>query len=74
MGSRLVQALEEAVGRERIAAVLLETRSDRPDLRSFYERLGYRVVAEFADYYPDGGSAIRMRHDLGVSRESDSAA
>jgi putative acetyltransferase len=50
LGVRLLAALEEALRRDGIQRVKLETGSRQPEAQRLYERCGYRVCGAFGDY------------------------
>ncbi|MET0935676.1 MAG: GNAT family N-acetyltransferase [Luteibacter sp.] len=64
VGSALVEASEDA-GRNRGCRVLrLEVRKDNAVAIRLYERLGYRIIGEYARYYADGSDAFRFEKPL----------
>ncbi|HYL73547.1 MAG TPA: GNAT family N-acetyltransferase [Bryobacteraceae bacterium] len=68
MGAELIRFAEERIFREHPNVFLLSS-SFNPRARALYERLGYRVVGEIADYVVRGHSEILMRKTLGPIRE-----
>jgi ribosomal protein S18 acetylase RimI-like enzyme len=68
IGAELMRFAEERIFREHPNVFLLSS-SFNPRARALYERLGYRVVGEIADYIVRGHSEILMRKTLGPIRE-----
>lgn len=66
IGRRIVEWLEKPARAGGIAAVVLEVRSANRGAQLFYERLGYRRIAEIRGYYQGCESAVRMCRDLSV--------
>lgn len=68
LGRLLVQAAEDWARRERRREMTLKIIDQRPELLAYYERLGYRAVAE--EPFPDGvvqiipGKMIKMTKPL----------
>jgi ribosomal protein S18 acetylase RimI-like enzyme len=69
LGRRLVEWLEKPALVAGIATVVLEVRASNHGARSFYERLGYRSLADIARYYQGRESAVRMERTLGCGHE-----
>jgi [ribosomal protein S18]-alanine N-acetyltransferase len=65
LGRRLVEWLEKPALVAGISAVFLEVRGSNLGAQTFYERLGYRKLANIAHYYQGRESAIRMGRELG---------
>lgn len=60
LGERLMRLAEEGARRAGASRIVLEADAHLPRLVSWYEELGYRVVAERPDYYAPGRPAVRM--------------
>jgi ribosomal-protein-alanine acetyltransferase len=71
LGRRLVEWLEKPALVAGIAAVFLEVRASNHGAQAFYERLGYRRLAEIDRYYQDRESAVRMGRELGCSGQPE---
>jgi ribosomal protein S18 acetylase RimI-like enzyme len=67
LGTRLVAFAEERIFRE-TPNVFLCVSSFNPRARALYERLGYQVVGELADYIIRGASETLMRKTIGPLR------
>jgi ribosomal protein S18 acetylase RimI-like enzyme len=67
LGTRLVAFAEERIFRE-TPNVFLCVSSFNPRARTLYERLGYQVVGELADYIIRGASETLMRKTIGPLR------
>jgi ribosomal-protein-alanine N-acetyltransferase len=67
LGRRLVEWLEKPALVAGISVVFLEVRTGNRGAQAFYERLGYRKLAELAGYYQRSESAVRMGRELGYS-------
>jgi ribosomal-protein-alanine N-acetyltransferase len=65
LGRRILEWLEKPALVAGISAVFLEVRASNHGARAFYERLGYRRLAEIAGYYQGHESAVRMGRELG---------
>jgi [ribosomal protein S18]-alanine N-acetyltransferase len=65
VGRRLVEWLEKPALVAGISAVFLEVRGSNHGAQVFYERLGYRKLAQIAYYYQGRESAMRMGRELG---------
>ena len=72
LGRRLVEWLEKPALVAGISAVFLEVRGSNHDAQAFYERLGYRKLAQIARYYQGRESAIRMGRELGCWGQPES--
>jgi ribosomal-protein-alanine N-acetyltransferase len=72
LGRRLVEWLEGPALVAGISAVFLEVRGSNHGAQAFYERLGYRKLAQIARYYQGRESAIRMGRELGHRGQSAS--
>ena len=60
LGTRLLGSIEAECVNRRYSKLLVET-YDHPDFdkaRSFYERMGFRIVGTIKDYLPDGSAMI----------------
>lgn len=68
IGTELIHFAESQIFGEHPNMFLLSS-SFNPRARALYERLGYRVVGEIADYVVRGHSEILMRKTLGSIRE-----
>ncbi|MDP9360171.1 MAG: GNAT family N-acetyltransferase [Acidobacteriota bacterium] len=68
LGSRLVGFAEERIFRE-FPNVFLCVSSFNPRARTLYERLGYTLVGELADYLMRGESEFLMRKSAGPLAE-----
>ncbi len=64
LGTRLVEFAERRILAES-PNVFLCVSSFNPDARRLYERLGYRVIGELADYLVQGHSEILLRKTAG---------
>jgi ribosomal-protein-alanine N-acetyltransferase len=64
VGRRLVEWLEKPALVAGISTVFLEVRASNYGAQAFYERLGYRRLAQVAGYYQGRESAIRMGREL----------
>jgi [ribosomal protein S18]-alanine N-acetyltransferase len=64
LGSRLVQFAEERIFLES-PNVFMCVSSFNPDARRLYQRLGYSIVGELADYIVQGHSEILLRKTVG---------
>ncbi|MFL5535465.1 MAG: GNAT family N-acetyltransferase [Gemmatimonadales bacterium] len=64
LGTRLVEFAEQRIFAES-PNVFLCVSSFNPDARRLYERLGYRVIGELADYLVEGHSEILLRKTSG---------
>jgi [ribosomal protein S18]-alanine N-acetyltransferase len=73
LGRRLVEWLEKPALVAGVSAVFLEVRASNHGAQAFYERLGYRTLAQIARYYQGRESAIRMGRELGCWDEPESA-
>jgi ribosomal-protein-alanine N-acetyltransferase len=67
LGRGLVEWLEKPALVAGISAAFLEVRESNHGAQAFYERLGYRTLAQVAGYYQERESAIRMGRELGCS-------
>jgi ribosomal-protein-alanine N-acetyltransferase len=72
IGRRLVEWLEAPALAAGISTVFLEVRAANHGAQAFYERLGYRRLAEIARYYQGQESAVRMGRELGWSGQPES--
>ena len=68
VGAELIRFAEERIFREHPNVFLLVS-SFNPRARALYERLGYSVIGEIADYIVRGHSEVLMRKTLGPIRE-----
>lgn len=68
LGSHLVRFAEERIFRE-FPNVFLCVSSYNPRARALYERLGYKLVGELADYLMRGESEVLMRKSIGPLAE-----
>jgi ribosomal-protein-alanine N-acetyltransferase len=66
LGRRLIEWLEKPALVAGITAVFLEVRESNAGGQAFYERLGYRTLAQLPRYYQGVESAVRMGRELGV--------
>ena len=64
VGRRLLRWLEECAVVAGIFTVGLEVRAGNEGAQLFYQRLGYRPLAELPGYYQGVETAIRMARDL----------
>ena len=64
LARQLLQWLEKCAVVAGIFSVALEVRADNKEAQSFYERMGYRTVAEVPGYYDGIETALRMSRDL----------
>jgi ribosomal protein S18 acetylase RimI-like enzyme len=65
LGRRLVQWLEKPALVAGISTVFLEVRGSNHGAQAFYERLGYRKLADIPHYYQGREAAMRMGRELG---------
>ncbi len=66
IGGRMVAAMEERLaGRARLICVETAGRSDYEATRAFYERRGYRAVAQIPDYYAPGDDLVTFVKRVG---------
>lgn len=65
LGRRLVAAVEAASREAECDRLRLELRADNVAARRLYEAGGYRLVGEVAEYYEDGGTALKFERRLG---------
>ena len=72
LGRRIVEWLEKPALVAGISAVFLEVRGSNHGAQAFYERLGYRKLAQIAHYYQGRESAIRMGRELGCWGQPES--
>jgi ribosomal-protein-alanine N-acetyltransferase len=72
LGRRILEWLEKPALVAGISAVFLEVRASNHGARAFYERLGYRRLAEISGYYQGQESAARMGRELGWSEREES--
>ena len=72
LGRRLVEWLEKPALVAGISAVFLEVRGSNHGAQAFYQRLGYRAVAQIPHYYQGRESAMRMGRELGSTDRSAS--
>ena len=63
-GRRLMEACERAARRRGCDRLRLEVREDNLPAISLYERLGYRPIGRYPDYYQDGACALRFEKRL----------
>lgn len=71
LGRRVVEWLEKPALVAGIATVFLEVRGSNHGAQAFYERLGYRKLAQIARYYQGCESAIRMGRELGCGGQPE---
>lgn len=67
IGRQLLDWLEASARTAGIFSVNLELRAGNDGARTFYEKLGFRVVGRKANYYDGREDALRMTHDLTVT-------
>lgn len=67
IGSQLLQAAEAAAAARGCTALRLEVRADNARAIALYERSGYRLFGQVADYYEDGATALRYEKPLAPS-------
>lgn len=60
LGRRLMEWLEKPALLGGIAEIVLEVRTENQAAQAFYQRLGYRKIAEIRGYYQGRESATRM--------------
>jgi ribosomal-protein-alanine N-acetyltransferase len=65
VGRRLLAWLEKCAVVAGIARIVLEVRAGNRGARAFYERLGYRKLADLPRYYEGREAAVRMGRELG---------
>ena len=64
VGSALVHACIQDALKRGCQKLRLEVRVDNSPAIRFYERLGFEVFGHYADYYDDGGAALRLELNL----------
>jgi [ribosomal protein S18]-alanine N-acetyltransferase len=64
VGTALVHACIEDALKRGCQRLRLEVRVDNTAAIRFYERLGFEVFGHYADYYEDGGAALRLELNL----------
>ncbi len=64
IGRQLLEWLERCAVVAGIFTVALEVRAENEVAQRFYERLGYRVLAQLPGYYQGVEAALRMSRDL----------
>ncbi|KZY28667.1 ribosomal-protein-alanine acetyltransferase [Alcanivorax sp. HI0044] len=64
LGERLLEAAEDYAHQQRRLFLRLEVRKDNAAAIALYERLGYRLFAQTADYYEDHEDALRYQKRL----------
>jgi ribosomal-protein-alanine N-acetyltransferase len=69
---QLLQWLEECALVAGTFKVELELRANNDGARLFYERMGYRSVAEIPGYYQGAEAALRMARDLSCKSSDQS--
>jgi [ribosomal protein S18]-alanine N-acetyltransferase len=67
LGSALLSWLEEPARLAGLRAVVVESRADRPYVRSFYERNGYCVIAQLPGHYEERVGALLLRRWLNAT-------
>jgi [ribosomal protein S18]-alanine N-acetyltransferase len=73
IGRQLLEWLEKCAVVAGIFTVALEVRAENEGAQRFYERLGYRKLAQLPGYYQGVEAALRMSRDLSC-RPSDHRA
>lgn len=64
LAQALLEALEQRAAQRGRLFMRLEVASTNASAISLYERSGYRVFGEYADYYDDHASALRMQKTI----------
>lgn len=64
IGNSLLEAGELMARQHGCSRLRLEVRRDNAPARRLYERRGYRLIGEVADYYEDGEDALRFERIL----------
>ena len=64
IGRQLLEWLEKCAVVAGIFSVALEVRTGNEGAQLFYERMGYRTLAQLPDYYQGVEAALRMGRDL----------
>ena len=64
VGRQLLEWLEECAVVAGIFRVVLEVRAGNEGAQLFYQRLGYRALAQLPGYYQGSEAALRMGRDL----------
>ena len=64
IGRQLLEWLEKCAVVAGIFTVALEVRAENEGAQRFYERLGYRTLAQLPGYYQGVEAALRMSRDL----------
>jgi [ribosomal protein S18]-alanine N-acetyltransferase len=67
IGKRLLKAMEKEALGAGCRRMRLEVRADNAAARALYEKADYRLVETLADYYEDGGAALRYEKTLASS-------
>jgi ribosomal protein S18 acetylase RimI-like enzyme len=65
VGRTLLNAAVRRMRRKHAQSIRLMVHVNNANAASFYRRQGFRPVGRVTDYYEDGGTAIRMRLQLG---------
>ncbi|MEQ1610443.1 MAG: GNAT family N-acetyltransferase [Hyphomonadaceae bacterium] len=64
IGSRLMEACEHAAIKRGCDRLRLEVREKNRPAIAMYERLGYRRIGRYENYYQDGAPALRFEKQL----------
>jgi len=71
VGRTLLKAAIRRMLRRNAQSIRLMVHVDNRNAAAFYRRQGFRSVGRIADYYEDGGTAIRMRLPLAQFSRSE---
>ncbi|MAT14076.1 MAG: hypothetical protein CMJ46_02260 [Planctomyces sp.] len=64
VGKLLFETAEKRIRERHLTGLSLEIRADNHRHRERYTGLGYQLVEQLADYYPDGTAALKFRREL----------
>ena len=70
VGKQLLEWLEASARTAGIFKIHLELRANNDGARAFYKKLGFSEAGRKAAYYDGREDAVRMTHDLTVTRTS----
>lgn len=70
IGRALLDWAEGEAVRRAATRMILEVRPDNAASLAWYRRRGYRPFRTETNYYPDGGSALRLQRAIGEGEQS----